>query len=63
MPDFNYVKSEQSWKGRTLDYYVCARCGLQFSVSSTANDKLKFIAENHPSEECDENLIRSVQKS
>ena len=63
MPNFNYVKSEQNWEGRTLDYFVCERCGLQFSVSKTMNDKLEFIIENHPIEECDKNLIRSVQKS
>jgi hypothetical protein len=62
-PNFKYVKSEQNWEGRSLSYYVCERCGLQFSVSAMMNDKLEFIAKNHPTEECDENLIRSVQKS
>jgi hypothetical protein len=63
MSSFKYVKSGQSWEGRSLDYYECERCKLQFTVSAMMNDKLKFIAKNHPIEECDENLVRLVQKS
>ena len=64
MSQFEYLpkRSGQSWEGRTIYYYSCVICNMQFSIPF-GGDHDRILKDGHPAEECSEALAKQVHES